>query len=146
MDIRLKKLSRTAIEPIKSTLGAAGYDLCADVDKPITVYPGECTPIPTGLALEIPEGYFGGIFARSGLATRQGLRPPMCVGVIDSDYRGDVNVALYNDSDCEQLVMPHSRIAQLIIMPCMDIRFLEAEMLTATKRGQGGFGSTGVIV
>ncbi len=141
--IRAKCLTDTAILPHKSTSGSAGYDLCADIDSALVIHPQECVKIGTGLALEIPTGYFGGIFARSGLATKQGLRPPMCVGVVDSDYRGNVSVSLYNDSNDDQTVIPHSRIAQLIIIPCLNVEYIETDDLSETERGAGGFGSTG---
>ena len=100
--------------------------------------------IHTGLAMEIPKGYFGAIFARSGMATKRGLRPANCVGVIDSDYRGEIIVALRNDSDSEQVITSGERIAQIVIMPYLPIEFNEVNSLEDTERGDGGFGSTGV--
>ena len=100
--------------------------------------------IHTGLAMEIPRGYFGAIFARSGMATKRGLRPANCVGVIDSDYRGEIIVALRNDSDSEQVITSGERIAQIVIMPYLPIEFNEVNSLEDTERGDGGFGSTGV--
>ncbi|MBR7147049.1 MAG: dUTP diphosphatase, partial [Oscillospiraceae bacterium] len=96
-----------------------------------------------GLAIELPEGTFGAIFARSGLATREGLRPANCVGVIDSDYRGEVMVALHNDSPVPRTVKSGERIAQLVVMPYLPVMFEEADELSDTARGEGGFGSTG---
>ena len=97
----------------------------------------------TGLALAIPAGYFGGVFARSGLASKQGLRPANCVGVIDADYRGECTVALHNDTDAPRTVAPGDRIAQLVILPFLAAEFAEADALDETDRGAGGFGSTG---
>ena len=99
--------------------------------------------IGTGLAAEIPEGYFGGVFARSGLASKQGLRPANCVGVIDADYRGQISVALSNDSEVERTIEPQERIAQLVILPFLPVEFIDSEELSDTVRGAGGFGSTG---
>lgn len=100
--------------------------------------------IGTGIAVEIPNGYFGAVFARSGLATKEGLRPANAVGVCDSDYRGEYIVALHNDSDTPRTVTPGERIAQLVIMPYLQVDFEEVNELSDTVRGEGGFGSTGV--
>ena len=141
--VKIKKLNKSAIIPTRGSNQAAGYDLYACVDTPINI-PAHCTEkIPTGLAIEIPDGYFGGIFARSGLATKHGLRPSNCCGVVDSDYRGNVIVALHNDTNEEKLIMPGERIAQLVVLPYLPIIFEEVEELTDTERGDGGFGSTG---
>jgi dUTP pyrophosphatase len=99
--------------------------------------------IGTGIAVEIPEGYFGAIFARSGLATKRGLRPANCVGVVDADYRGELIVALHNDTEFPQEVSEGERIAQLVIIPHLSVRFVEVDDLSSTERGEGGFGSTG---
>ena len=99
--------------------------------------------VGTCLALEIPEGYFGAIFARSGLASKQGLRPANCVGVVDSDYRGEFMIALHNDMDEERVFAGKERIAQLVVMPYLSVEFEEVEELNETERGEGGFGSTG---
>lgn len=143
MQINIKKLKENATIPTSGSKYAAGYDLYACIDEPITIRPHETAKIGTGLAMEIPEGYFGGIFARSGLATKQGLRPANCCGVADSDYRGEYIVALHNDSNEERIVEPNERIAQLIVMPFLPIEFNEVNELTDTDRGEGGFGSTG---
>jgi len=144
MEIKIKKLNENAIIPTRGSEYAAGYDLYACVEKPITI-PSHCTEkIGTGLAIEIPEGYFGAIFARSGLATKQGLRPANCVGVCDSDYRGEYIIALHNDTDEAKLIMPGERVAQLVVMPFLEVEFDEVNELENTKRGYGGFGSTGV--
>ena len=99
--------------------------------------------VPTGLAMEIPDGYFGAIFARSGLASKRGLRPANCVGVVDSDYRGEVMVALHNDGDIPRGILPGERIAQLLILPFENAIYVESDSLSDTERGSGGFGSTG---
>ena len=141
--IKIKKLSENAIIPTRGSEYAAGYDLYACTNSPIIITPHETIKVGTGLAIEIPEGYFGAIFARSGLATKQGLRPANCVGVCDSDYRGEYIVALHNDTDIPQTINPMERIAQLVIMPFLEIEFNEVNELENTKRGDGGFGSTG---
>lgn len=105
--------------------------------------PHETGVIDTGIAVEIPDGYFGAIFARSGLATKQGLRPANCVGVVDSDYRGEIRVALHNDTDEAQFFSNGDRIAQLVLLPYLAAEFDESDELTDTERGSGGFGSTG---
>lgn len=141
--IKIKKLNENAIIPTRGSEYAAGYDLYACIEKPITI-PSHCTEkIGTGLAIELPHGYFGAVFARSGLATKQGLRPANCVGVCDEDYRGEYTVALHNDTDEAKLIMPGERIAQLVIMPYLSVEFEETEELSDTKRGGDGFGSTG---
>lgn len=142
--IRIKKLNENAFIPTRGSQYSAGYDLYACINSPVTILPHTTEKIGTGLAIEIPEGYFGAIFARSGLATKEGLRPANCTGVADSDYRGEYIVALHNDTDETKLVMPNERIAQLIIMPYLSVEFEEVTELTDTERGDGGFGSTGV--
>jgi len=144
MEIRIKRLTETAQLPKRGSEYAAGYDLYADLTEAVVIPPHQSVMIGTGLAAEIPEGYFGGVFARSGLATKQGLRPANCVGVCDSDYRGEYIIALHNDSDDARTVAPGDRIAQLVLMPYMAAEFEEADTLPDTERGAGGFGSTGV--
>lgn len=141
--INVQILTTTAIVPTKSHKGDAGYDLYADIDYPVTIEPHTTEMISTGIAVQIPEGYFGGIFARSGLASKQSLRPANCVGVIDSPYRGECVVALHNDADIPRTINPCDRIAQLIVMPYLDFEFNEVSELSDTDRGEGGFGSTG---
>lgn len=143
MNINLKKLTKTAIIPTRGSSQAAGYDLYADIDEPVTIKPHMTEMIHTGIAIEIPDGYFGAIFARSGLAAKQGLRLANCTGVCDSDYRGEYMVALHNDSIITRTVNPGERIAQLIVMPYLHVEFNETDELTSTERGGGGFGSTG---
>ncbi len=143
MRVKVKRLSGTAVLPVRGSAQAAGYDLCADIAEPLVIAPGETSKVATGLAFAIPDGYFGGIFARSGLSTKKGLRPANCTGVVDSDYRGPVIVALHNDSDKARTVEPGERIAQLILLPYLAAEFEETEELDVTGRGEGGFGSTG---
>lgn len=141
--INIKKLTDTAKTPTRGSEHAAGYDLYADVKDQVTISPHETEKISTGLAIEIPDGYFGAIFARSGLAAKEGLRPANCVGVCDSDYRGEYIVAVHNDSDQPRVIDPGERIAQLVVMPYLAVTFEEVTELTDTNRGEGGFGSTG---
>ncbi|MCH4193173.1 MAG: dUTP diphosphatase [Butyrivibrio sp.] len=145
MEINVKQLTETAQLPTRGSEYAAGYDLYADIQEAIKIGPHMTAKIATGLAMEIPEGYFGAIFARSGLATKESLRPANCVGVIDADYRGPVMVALHNDAQTEREVTPGERIAQLVVMPFLPVTFHTVEELGETSRGEGGFGSTGKI-
>jgi dUTP pyrophosphatase len=144
MEIKIKKLTETATIPTCGTAESAGYDLYGDNDDVIQIAPHSTIKIPTGIAMAIPNGYFGAVYARSGLATKKGLRPSNCVGILDADYRGNVIVALHNDTDELMEVNPHERIAQLIIQKFEPIVFNEVEELDDTERGVGGFGSTGV--
>lgn len=143
VNIKLKKLSDNAQIPTCGSKYSAGYDLYACIDAPVTIAPHTTQKIGTGISLALPEGYFGAIFARSGLATKQGLRPANCVGVCDSDYRGEYIVAIHNDTDEEKIINNGERIAQLVVMPFLPIDFLEVNELDETERGAGGFGSTG---
>lgn len=143
MIVKVKKLTDTAILPTRGSEHAAGYDLYADVKNQVMISPHETEKIGTGLAIEIPDGYFGAIFARSGLASKQGLRPANCVGVCDSDYRGEYIVAVHNDSNHSRVIDPGERIAQLVVMPYLAVTFDEVADLSDTDRGNGGFGSTG---
>ena len=143
MEIKIKKINNEAKIPTRGSDKAAGYDLYACLNKPITIPAHETIKIGTGIAMSLPDGYFGAIFARSGLATKQGLRPANCVGVCDCDYTGEYIVAVHNDSNEAQLVMPGERIAQLILMQHSVMEFIEVDELDETKRGDGGFGSTG---
>jgi len=144
VNVKVKKLNVNAKLPTRGSLQAAGYDLyaCLDSDT-FTIKPHETVKIGTGLSIEVPEGYFGGIFARSGLASNKGLRPANCVGVADSDYRGEYIISLHNDSDMSQTITQNERIAQLVILPFLSVAFEEVSELSETKRGDGGFGSTG---
>lgn len=141
--IRIKKLNKNAIIPTRGSEKAAGYDLYACTNSPVIITPHETVKVGTGLSIEIPDGYFGAIFARSGLSTKQGLRPANCVGVCDSDYRGEYIVALHNDTDIPQTINSMERIAQLVVMPFLEVNFEEVDELNDTKRGSDGFGSTG---
>ena len=141
MTTYVKLLSDKAKLPTRGSEYAAGYDLYAAHDA--TLQPGECVKISTDIAIQLPPQTFGGIFARSGLATKKGLRPINGVGVIDEDYRGPVVVALYNDSNITQTIDAGERVAQLIAIPYMDMHMKEMDELTETLRGKGGFGSTG---
>ena len=141
--LRYKKLSPSAIVPTYGSAAAAGADLYALPEGDTVIAAGETKLIHTGIALEIPEGYMGLIFARSGLATKRGLAPANKVGVIDADYRGEIMVALYNQSGEEQTVAAGERVAQLVITPFLAVNFEECDELTNTERGVGGFGSTG---
>ena len=143
MNVHVKKLKENAQLPTRGSAYAAGYDLYACLDEAINIAPGETVKVGTGLSIAVPEGYFGAIFARSGLAAKEGLRPANCVGVADSDYRGEYIVALHNDSSVTRTVTPGERIAQLVIMPFLSVTFEESGSLDETERGAGGFGSTG---
>lgn len=141
MKIKIQKLHPDARLPIYGSAEAAGADLYAL--EALTVPPGGTVLARTGLAMEIPAGYGGFIFARSGLATKRGLAPANKVGVIDSDYRGELLVSLYNQSGISQQIEKGERIAQLVLLPCPQAVFIEDSALSETKRGDGGFGSTG---
>lgn len=141
--IKFTKLDKRATAPVYGTPFAAGADLRALLDENIKIAPGETVLIHTGVATEIPDGMVGLVYARSGLATKRGLAPANCVGVIDSDYRGEIMVAIRNYSKDTQEIEPDERIAQLVIAPYIPADFVEADALEETDRGQGGFGSTG---
>lgn len=137
------KLSDRAVVPTKGSEGAAGYDLYAALEYPVSIAPGAVYKIPTDIAVAIPKNHFGAIFARSGMATKKGLSPANSVGVIDEDYRGNVIVALRNYSNDVSIVEPQEKIAQLVFMPYATVKFNSVDKLSETKRGEGGFGSTG---
>lgn len=146
MEVKVKKLSDLAMMPSKGSDKAAAYDVYACIpDKPgeVTINPHETTKIGTGLSMTLPEGFFVGVYARSGLSTKEGLRPANCVGVCDEDYTGEYIVALHNDSEVPRIVKHGDRIAQLILQKRYDMDFVEVTELDATERGAGGFGSTG---
>ena len=142
-NVPIKKLNPDAVIPTYGSQYAAGADLYACIDVNISFQPGETKFIPTGLAMEIPVGYAGLIYARSGLACKKGLAPANKVGVIDADYRGEIMVALHNHSKEPVTIEPKERIAQLVITPYLTAVFEEADELNYTVRGEGGFGSTG---
>lgn len=141
--IRIKKLNERAVIPTYGTEFSAGADLYACVPSPVALAPGETVLIPTGLAMEIPVGYAGLVYARSSLAVKRGLAPANKVSVIDSDYRGELMIPLHNHSGADQTIEPAERIAQIIFTPYYSACFEEAEDLENTARGMGGFGSTG---
>ena len=143
MKVEIKKIRENAKIPTRGSEYAAGYDLYACIERPVTIMPHTSEKIGTGLSVAIPNGYFGAIFARSGLAAKEGLRPANCVGVADSDYRGEYMVVMHNDTDEVRIISPDERIAQLVIMPFSEAEFEEKEELSKTERGAGGFGSTG---
>lgn len=150
MIVNIKKLNYNARIPTRGSSCAAGYDLYACLDQSAdagkkVIPPNQTRKIGTGIAAEIPDGYFGAIFARSGIATKRGLRPSNCVGVIDSDYRGEIIVALHNDTDITQEIVEGERIAQLVIIPYLSVEFSVTDTLEETERGSGGFGSTGRV-
>lgn len=143
MKIDIKRLTDTAKLPERGSDYAAGYDLFADIAEDILIPAHTTSMIGTGLAAAIPEEYFGGVFARSGLSAKEGLRPANCVGVVDSDYRGEIKVALHNDSELERIIKPQQKIAQLVVVPFLSVEFNDTDILSETDRGEGGFGSTG---
>ena len=143
LPVNIKKIKPNATVPTYGSANAAGADLYACIDSDITIASGETILIPTGLSMELPEGYAGLIYARSGLASKKGLAPANKVGVVDSDYRGEVMVALHNHSNKDAVIEPGERIAQLGINPYLMGIFTEVDALGDTERGSGGFGSTG---
>ena len=145
VDIKIKKLNENAKIPTYGSDFSAGADLYALADSPIVIKPGETYLVHTGLSFEIPEGLGGFIFARSGLATKKGLAPANKVGVVDSDYRGEVMVALHNHSSVDVTIEPFERIAQIVFLPYVPANFIISETLDDTVRGAGGFGSTGTV-
>ena len=140
--IKYHKLNNNAILPTRGSDYAAGYDLYACINNSVTIQPHQTVKIGTGLSFELPEGTYAAIFARSGLATKLGIRPANCVGVCDSDYRGEYIVALHNDSEWDVTIQPGERVAQMILQEYISMDFIEGD-LSETERGTGGFGSTG---
>ena len=143
MNVAVKKLKEKAILPTYGSAQAAGADLYACLDADLIIAPGETAFVPTGLAMELPTGYVGLIYARSGLACKRDLAPANKVGVIDSDYRGEFIVALHNHGKTAQTVSHGERVAQLVITPVLNVAFTETDALSDTQRAAGGFGSTG---
>lgn len=141
--IRVKKLSQNAILPTYGSAEAAGADLYACLDEAVVIAPGQTVFVPTGIAMEVPKGCAGLIYARSGLACKRGLAPANKVGVIDSDYRGPIIVALHNHGNVEQIIAHGERIAQMVITPVLTPYYVQSDELDDTQRGNGGFGSTG---
>ena len=142
-NINVKKLNDLAKLPTRGSEHAAGYDLYAATDYNIEIQPHTTVKIGTGLSFELPQGTFAAIFPRSGIATKRGLRPANCVGVCDSDYRGEYIVALHNDTNEVQIIEPQERIAQMILLPFVEMSFNEVNELSDTVRGAGGFGGSG---
>lgn len=142
-EIRVKKLKENAIMPTYGSAEAAGADLYACLDAPVTIFPGQSVFVPTGLSMEIPTGFAGLIYARSGLACKRGLAPANKVGVVDSDYRGEFMIVLHNHGTDPQTIEHGERIAQLVITPVFTPGFVEVDSLSDTARSGGGFGSTG---
>lgn len=143
MKVKIKKLNEKAVVPSYGSPFAAGADLYACLDGDLTIAPHTTAVVPTGIALELPVGYAGLIYARSGLATKKGLAPANKVGVVDCDYRGEVKVALHNHGETAQTVSAGERVAQLVVTPYLAVDFVQSESLSDTVRGEGGFGSTG---
>lgn len=143
MQINIKKLNEKAVIPTYGSEYAAGADLYACIEQDVVIKAHQTVFIPTGLALELPVGYAGLVYARSGIAMKKGLAPANKVGVIDCDYRGEVKVALHNHGDQDQVVGVGERVAQLVITPYVTATFIETDELSSTARGVGGFGSTG---
>lgn len=143
VEVNIKKLNENATIPTYGSDYAAGADLYACLDSELTIAPGETVFVGTGIALEVPEGYAGLIYARSGLSCKRGLAPANKVGVVDADYRGEVKVALHNHSNEPQTIDKNERIAQMVIAPFLAAKFNEVDELSDTVRGSGGFGSTG---
>lgn len=141
--VRVKKLHKNAVLPTYGSVEAAGADLYACLEEPAVIAPGESVFIPTGISLEVPKGCAGLIYARSSMGVKRGLAPANKVGVIDSDYRGEIKVVLFNHGKTAQTVTPGERIAQILITPVLQPVYEETDDLTDTVRGEGGFGSTG---
>ena len=144
-DIIIKRVRDGAVIPTRASDMAAGYDLYAWLGKDsLTIKPHSTEIFTTGLQMQLPAGMFAGIFARSGISTKRGLRPATCTGVIDGDYRGEYMVALHNDTDEPQTINDGERIAQMVLLPYVQMNFIESEDIAPTERGSGGFGSTGL--
>lgn len=142
--LKIKKVRKNAVIPVRATEGSAGADLYACIEEPVTVSAGDLVTIPTGIAIELPNKNMAAfVFARSGLGVKHGICPSNAVGVIDSDYRGEVCVGLTNHSNTPFVIEPHTRIAQLVVMPVFPLPIAEADSLTDTVRGENGFGSSG---
>ncbi len=141
--MKYKKLREDAVPPCRATEGSVGYDLAACLDEALTLNPGERALVPTGIAIELEPGYGGFVFVRSSMGVRYGVTLPNCVGVVDWDYRGEMKVGLINHAREPYTIQPGDRIAQLVIMPVATPELEEAEELSETRRGAGGWGSTG---
>lgn len=145
LEIKTKRITESAKLPTLGSERAAGNDLYADLRgaNAVDLYAHDTVMVGTGICMEIPDGYFGAVFPRSGLASKEGLRPANCVGVIDSDYRGEICVAVHNDTEKLRRIYDGERIAQIVILPYKPAMFVEVSEMSETSRGKGGFGSTG---
>jgi len=144
LTVKIKKLRENAVVPKRATEFSAGADLYACIDEPVTIAPSGLAKIPTGIAIELPRGDFAAfLFARSGLGVKHGITLSNSVGVVDSDYRGEICVGLCNVSDKPYTIQPNERIAQMVVMPVVLADFIQADELSDTQRGEGGFGSSG---
>lgn len=141
--VMIKKLHERAVIPAYATPSSAGMDLYALLDEEIELMPSQRATIPTGISIQLPDATAAFIYARSGLGIKHGIVPSNCVGVIDSDYRGEIKVGLVNQSDASYTIKPFERIAQMVIAPVLRAELIEADTLDETERGAGGFGSTG---
>ena len=145
-NVKIKKLNPKAVIPCRATEGSAGADLYACIDEPVVLAPGQLVKIPTGIAIELADkNYAAFLFARSGLGVKHGITLSNSVGVVDSDYRGEICVGLCNVSDTPYTIQPNERVAQMVIMPVVCASFVEVDELSDTKRGSGGFGSSGKL-
>lgn len=142
--VKIKKVTDTAKLPTKGSEEAAGYDLYVDSDSAVEIGPHQTVMLQTNIAFQIPRGYYGAVYARSGISTKRGLRPATCVSVIDSDYRGSVGVPMHNDSDQAQTIDAYERVAQMVILRAPEVRLVLVDSLEETERGSNGFGSSGV--
>ena len=143
INVRFRKVSELAHIPTRGSEKEDRNDLYEALAERVRIAPHETVKIDTGLQFELPDGYFAAIYARSGLAAKEGLRPANCTGVCDSDYRGNYIVAMHNDSEETRIVEPGERLAQMVVIPYLSVTFEESDTLTDTERGDGGFGSTG---
>lgn len=145
MKIKFKKLDKRAVSPVFSSADAAGADLRVVLDDSVTIMPSQSMQLRTGLAVAIPKGYVGLVYARSGIACKRDLAPSNKVGVIDADYRGEIMISLHNHGDEPQTIKPNERVAQLVVMPYLVCKYEEVKELGETERGSNGFGSTGRV-
>ena len=143
MTLPVRRMRPNAQLPARATAESAGLDLCACLSEPLTIPAGQTRTVPTGIAIALPQGTAGFVYARSGLGVRRGIAPANAVGVIDADYRGEILVGLYNHSDTDYTIRPGERIAQLVVAPVWSVSVEECALLPDTERGEGGFGSTG---
>lgn len=144
--VKVKKLNENAVVPKRATEGSAGADLYACINEPVTLKPGELVKIPTGIAIELEDSSLAAfLFARSGLGVKHGITLSNSVGVVDSDYRGEICVGLCNVSSEAYTIQPGERVAQMVIMPVVNAEFVQADELGSTERGDGGFGSSGKL-